>query len=163
MFIAKLMESVPKGGEEAHEAALTLGLLIERETVHRPAGDDGGISEILGDEIASRRLSSSELRTAVDELIAYITETPEPHPTAVWAVTKSYDPRILPHLINLLDRVVTDPLKEHLAYQALVGITFFYNELSTAAIRRAAERGYGLVKETATQYLRLFSNKSTDE
>ncbi|RPJ83106.1 MAG: hypothetical protein EHM18_14870 [Acidobacteria bacterium] len=163
MFVLEMMEAIRRGGEEAHEAALTLGLLIEREKVNRPAGDDGGISVILGDEFAKRRLSETELKTAVDELIKYIQGTNDPIPTAIWALTKSYDPRIVPYLIEFLNKVLSDPAKEQLAYLALLGIintgvSSSYKSDSLAAIRNAAEHGQGIVTETATNYLKLFSN-----
>lgn len=159
MSLMKFIEAIREGGKEAHEAALTLGLLLEREKVRRPVEDDGDIREILGEELANQKFSVTELETIVDELLNYITEVSEPHPSAVWALSKSYNPRILPHLIGLLDRIVTDPEKEHLAYQALVGITCFDNDLSLTAIRKAAKQGYGQVKETAKQYLRLYSKQ----
>ncbi|MBI1926908.1 hypothetical protein HYR99_22020 [Candidatus Poribacteria bacterium] len=169
MFIMKLMEAIRKGGEEAHEAALALGLLMERGKVRRPApGDDGGVRGILGETLANRRLSKTELRIAVNELICYITETLEPHPMAVWALTKSHHPHTLPHLIHLLDRVLTHPEHEHLAYQALIGVinigtTSAHKDLSLTAIQKAAEQGHGQVKETATQYLKMFSKTRTED
>lgn len=159
MLVEKLLQTIRSGGTEAHEAALALGLLIEREKVNRPnSGDDGGIREILGDKLANQRLSQMELNTAVDELIRYIDETTKPHSMAVWALTKSYEPRILPHLIAILDRVVNDTTQENLTYQTLlgiinIGISSSYKDVSLAAIRKAAEHGHGQVMETATQYL----------
>jgi hypothetical protein len=159
MLIEELIQTIRSGGTEAHEAALALGLLIEREKVNRPnPEDDGGIREIIGDELANRRLSQMELNTAVNELIRYIDETIKPHSMAVWALTKSYEPRILPHLLALLDKVVNDTTQENLTYQTLVGIINIgipssYKDLSLAAIRKAAEHGHGEVMETATQYL----------
>jgi hypothetical protein len=159
MDIDRIVQEIREGGEDANEAALTLGLLIEQEKVHRPApGDDGGVREILGDELANYRLTREELEAAIDQLVDYIDETPEPEAMAVWALTKSHDPRTVPHLIALLDRVIDEPEKEHLAYQALIGITSFDDEQAVSAVRRAAERGHGDVKETATQYLRLHAS-----
>jgi HEAT repeat protein len=160
VFVTRYMEAIPRGGVEAHEAALALGLMIERETVCRPSSDDdGGIRAILGDELADRRLSGPEVKEAVEALIKYVGETPEPHPTAVWALTKGYDERALPHFINILDRFSADPEKEKLAYQALVGLSSFRDDPSLSAVRRAADRGQGLVRETATLYLGLFSDE----
>ena len=157
MLVNELIETIERGGDEAHTAALTLGLLIEREKVRRPAGDDGGVRVMLGDELATRRLSDDELQTAVDELIEYLSRTSEPHPTAVWALTKSYDPRIVPPLIELLNKIITDPDKKHLAYQALIGIinTGPNESVVLAAVQRAAREGLGQVKETAQSYLTL--------
>jgi len=163
MLIEKLIQVIRSGGTEAHDAALALGLLIEREKVNRPnPADDGGIREILGDELANRRLSQMELNTAVDELIHYIDETLEPDSMAVWALTKSYEPRILPHLMALLDRVINDTTQENLTYQTLlgiinIGIPSSYKDLSLAEIRKASEHGHGQVRETATRYLENYS------
>lgn len=160
MWIDELIETIQRGDERAHEAALTLGLLIERECVRRPAGDDGGVRMILGEKWAKRRLSEEELNHAVDRLIDYTNQTAEPHPMAVWALTKSHDIRTLDCFIGLLDRILSDPAREHLAYQALIGTTSFYNPGSLAAIRRAAEHGHGLVKETAKRYLQIFGDRN---
>jgi hypothetical protein len=164
----EIMEAIRRGGEEAHEAAMTLGLLIERRTVNRPAGDDGGIRAVLGDQLANLTLSDAELQTAVDELIRYLDETPGPFPGAVWALNKSYDPRAVPHLLRLLDRTLTDPNNEHVAYQALQGIITTgvpsqHKDQSLAAIQRAAAQGHGEVKASAADYLKLFSKGSTPE
>ena len=159
MLIKELIQAIRSGGTQAHDAALALGLLIEREKVNRPnPADDGGIREILGDELANRRLSQIELNTAVDELIRYIDETLEPESMAVWALTKSYESRILPQLIALLDRVVNNTTQENIAYQTLlgiinIGISSSYQDLSLATIRKASEHGHGRVQETATRYL----------
>lgn len=165
MVIDDLIETIRGGGENAQEAALTLGLLIERERVHRPAGDDGGLRTILGEKWAKRRLSEKELKHAVDRLTDYVNQTAVPHPMAVWALTKSHDVETLGCFIGLLDRILSDPSHEHLAYQALIGITSFYNPRSLAAIRRAATEGHGLVKESAARYLQLFAgmNENREE
>lgn len=160
MLVPHLMQSIRNDGKEADEAALTLGLLIERENLYHPStGDDGGIRQILGEEFVNQHLSDEEIRNAVDELINYTHETTVPHARAIWALTKSHDVRILPDLINLLDRFANDPDQENLAYQALIGITTFYSEQSLAAIRRAAEQGQGEVKDTAIKYIKLFGDR----
>ena len=158
MWVMDQIAAIRRGGDEAHEAALALGLLIEREKVHRPTGDDGGISVILDDELAARRLSPSELQTAVDELLAYIHQAEQPHPMAVWALSKSYDERIVPDLINLLKRTMTAPAAEHLSYQALVGMINIgmgspHEAAALETIRQASVQGHGQVQETAAQYL----------
>lgn len=90
MFISQLIDAIRCGGDQAEEAALTLGLLIEREKTNRPMGNDDDIRLILDEEMVKRRLSEVELASAVEELIRYVSETLTPHPTAVWALTKSY-------------------------------------------------------------------------
>jgi hypothetical protein len=161
MLVPKLIEAIRQGGEEGKEAALVLGLLIEREKVYHPIPEDeaslpsdGGIRPILGSEFVDRRLSKIEVKEGVDGLLRYINETVIPPPRAVWALTKSYSPRTLPHLINLLERFVGDADKEDLVYQALVGIMNFpTDDDSLAAIRLADRCGHGRVKEAAVKYL----------
>lgn len=159
MLVPKLIEAIRTGSAEGKEAALVLGLLIEREKVYHPIpGDDGGIGQVLGEQFVNRRLSKIEVQEAVDGLIRYINEAVVPQPKAVWALSKSYDSRTLPDLIDLLERFVGDADKEELVYQALVGIMNLYsagrtNERSLVAIRRAAREGHGRVKEAAIKFL----------
>ena len=157
MFIKKIMASIYRGGMEAEEAAFALGLLIEREK--RRTGNNDGTGIYLGERLANRRLSETELTNAVDALIKYIEETTEPHPRAVWALTRSHEPRTVRPLINLLNRFLTSPGHEDLAYQALVGVIPLQTEKYRAAIRaailRAAEQGHDEVRETAIDHLEL--------
>ena len=161
-----LLAAVPQGGEEAQEAALALGLLIE----DRPPADDAGLAAVVGRDLAARRLSPAERDAAVDGLLAYLRDTAEPHPMAVWALTKSYEPRTVPALIALLERHVDNPRAAPLAYQALVGVvtagvpTPEYRERSLVAVRAAAARGHAEVAETAQRYLQTaMREKGADE
>ncbi|HLP87236.1 MAG TPA: hypothetical protein VK184_01350 [Nostocaceae cyanobacterium] len=164
MLIEELTQALRKTDTEAHEAALTLGLLIERERVNYfPSGTDGGIQKILGDQFANYRLSETYIKNIIDEMLSYINdESLVPHAMVVWALTKSYEERILPHLIRLFDRVIKDPNQENLAYQTLLGIINIglpssYRELSISVIRKAAKQGHERVMETAVRYLEIFN------
>lgn len=155
----ELIGSIRQGGTAAHDAALALGLLIEREKVRQPAGGDESIRAILGDEWVDRKLTDAELQTVVDELMRYIRDVPVPDAMAVWALTKSYESRIVPALIELLERILTDKAQENVAYQALIGIINTglaspYQDLAVTAIQQAARQGQGSVQETASEYLR---------
>jgi hypothetical protein len=153
-LVLELLNALWSGGPEMHEAVLTLGLLIEREKVYRPVpGDDGGIKQILGEEFVNKRLSKRDLETAIHGLIEYIEKASVPYPGAIWALSKCYDPIILSPLIRLLDRYLADAEQEELAAQALTVITNFYGDQVLAVVQRAAEYGYGQVKEAARQYL----------
>lgn len=161
MFISQLMGAIHCGGDQAEKAALTLGLLIERERTNSPAGDDGGIGSILDQKMAKRRLSEVELANAVEELIRYVSETPTPHPTAIWALTKSYDVRMVRPLMELMTRLLPDARQENAAYNALsglmnTGVSSELREESLAMIREAAKQGFGRVKEAAVGYLNTF-------
>lgn len=158
-LLMELIGSIRQGGTAAHNAALALGLLIEREKVRQPAGDDESIRAILGDEWVDRKLTDAELQTVVDELMRYIRDVPVPDAMAVWALTKSYESRIVPALIELLERILTDKALENVAYQALIGIINTglaspYQDLAMTAIQQAARQGQGSVQETASEYLR---------
>jgi hypothetical protein len=47
-------------------------LLLEREKVRRPAGDDGGLNVVLDIEWTERRLEDQELADIVNGLINYV-------------------------------------------------------------------------------------------
>jgi hypothetical protein len=77
---------------------------------------------------------------------------------AVWVLTKSYEPRIVSPLTDLLRRVMVDEDLEDLAYHALIGVI---TESSGSAHERealdviwdVAKHGHGKVGETANEYL----------
>src|SRR5690348_8021157 len=147
--VEELLAAIRRGGETANESALALGLLLE----DRNPEDDTQIAGVIGRELASRRLSHAERRSAVDGLITYLQDTPEPHPSAVWALTKSYEPRIVPALLSVLDATLDNQDAVPLAYQALLGVmnvalsTPKYRAQGHAALQRAATRGHGEVAE----------------
>lgn len=162
MWIMKQIEAI-QNGDDAEEAALALGLLIEREKT-RVIGDDG-IKEILGDELAQRRLTPAEVDSAVEQLLAYVRDIDDPHPTAVWALTKSYDERIVPGLIQLLEHNLANPDRELICYHALHGIinagvtSQQHKARAMAAIELASAHEYGSVAEAATQYLQVMKQR----
>src|SRR5262245_49441458 len=141
MSIDQLLEAIRAGGDEAHEAALTLGLLLEHGG--RREDDDRTIQTLIGEEWVNVRLTGPERRSTVRHRLDDLTKADEPHPMAIWALTKRGSKRILSVLIELLERTLDDPAKEHVAYQALVGITLFFTQQSLAALRQAAQRGHG--------------------
>ena len=152
--IPDLLAEIRAGGPAADEAAVTLGLLIER-AARGPQNDDGDISEALPPALADRLLTPDEHRTAVDGLIAYVDESEQPLPLAVWALAKTDDRRVVPALLGLLARTVDGPEHEHLAYQALTGAIPFDGPEVRRAVRDAAERGHGRVGEGARRYLEI--------
>ena len=163
MLIKDLIKSIKMGNdEEAHEAALSLGLLIEKRVKKLSPQESNGIKEILDDELANQNLSETEIEIAVDELIYYIEDKAlKPHPMAIWALTKSCKERVVPYLTKFLYEIVEDPKQENLAYQALIGIINIgtksvYKNSSMKAIRDASKQGHGQVVETAMSYLSLY-------
>jgi hypothetical protein len=133
-----------------------LGLLLE----DRPRHHDADVSKVVGAELSARRLTRAERDAAVDGLIAYLEETGEPHPMAVWALVQSNETRAVPVLIALLERWLSDPGAVALAYQALIGVLNIgmgdsaYGEQSLIVVQRAATEGHADVAETAQSYLR---------
>jgi hypothetical protein len=153
-MIDDLLAELRTGGDGAKEAARTLGLLIERGS-RGPASDDQDIVEMLPPELADGHLTAAERQAAIDGLIAYVDGEPLPLPLAVWALSKSFDERIAPALIALLERTVDDPEHEHLAYQALTGMIPLGGPEVEKAVRDAAERGHDRVRDGARQYLSI--------
>jgi hypothetical protein len=143
----------------AHEAALTLGLLLERS---RPGTGPAvpGTDELLPAELRGRRLSTSELEQVTTGLIRYVSDAAEPCPMAVWALSKTSDPRVRPVLVELLGRFTGRPDKEHIAYQALVGVIASPGAVPLVVVRDVRERGSGRLRETAEQYLLLHGQRS---
>jgi hypothetical protein len=143
-WVRSLAPVISRGGEEADLAIRALGLLIEREKVSHPGGDDGGVEELLGPELAARKLTPLAIHEAVDLLISHLTAVRIPEPGIVWALTKSFDPRIVPHLAALLERVVDDPAHQVVAAQTVEGLTCFLDP-----------RGQGDARTQAAYWLRL--------
>lgn len=155
--IEELLVAVSQGGAPADEASVVLAMLLEK----RAPEDDMTLAGLAGPGLAGRRLSRAERRSAVDGLIEYIQDTPNPHPPAVWALGKSYAERAVPVLLRLLDATVDDPAAVPLAYQTVLVVevvgtmTRRYRAEAHAALRRAAVRGHGEVAEAAQQYLSI--------
>jgi hypothetical protein len=156
-LVDDLLRALSEPGQAGDQAALALGLLIERERVRRPAGDDDGIRAVLGDRLADRRLMAAEVDRAIAGLARYIDETTRPGSTAVWALGKSYDERFAPTLLRLLDRALDDESMEETAYEALGALINSKADVARDAVVRAAETGHGRVRDLARGYLDLLA------
>jgi hypothetical protein len=152
-MIEALLAEVRRGESEA---ALTLGLLLERGA-RGPQDDDEDIVAMLPPEYADTHLDDAQRDAALSGLIAYVDEEPQPQPMAVWALTKAGDERVVPALLGVLERTVEDPdpAREHLAYQALTGVIPFGGPQVLDAVRHAAEHGHDRVRDGARQYLKV--------
>jgi hypothetical protein len=154
MLVDQLLKSLREGGDEGYEAALALGLLIER--ARRGAGADvADIVAALPATFSDVTLTPDERDAATRGLARHVTDDPSPHAMAAWALSKSADATARRALLDVLKRNVEDPNQEHLAYQALVGVTPFRDAEVLDAVRVAATRGHGRVRETAAQYLAI--------
>jgi hypothetical protein len=158
--VLSLVELLRAGGDDADDAARTIGLLLERDRLHRRAADEGSVDELLDEQWRERRIDAAELQAVVDALIDYIRGTSEPLAGAVWALSKSYQPRIVPPLIDVLRRTMAEPASENVAYLALSGVLNAspgteHRQAALAVVREAAITGGGRVAETARQYLHL--------
>jgi hypothetical protein len=151
--IRELLAEVDAGGEPADEVARTLGLLLEG--ARRPLGPE---AILLPVDWRDRRLTEDEVREAVDGLLDHVRQSPEPSPTAVWALAKRPESRIVAPLVALLRRVMADERQEELAYQALTAIIVAspgsgHEADVLAAVWEAASRGHGRVADIADEYL----------
>lgn len=157
-----LLLRIQKGGAETEEAALILGLLIEREIKNLTnQNPDKEINTILGAVHLPERLTPSDQAKAIDGLSALVSNPYSfPQPIVVWALSKSYQLSIVPTVISLFYRICGDPNREEIAYQCIIALinsgteTRFHEEVIDL-LQEAAENGLGKVKETANQYLSL--------
>lgn len=157
MVIEKLMNSIHKGGDEALEAALALGTLLESYKVYRPVqGDEEKVRGQIKAEYRDIKFTETEFNAAVDQLIDYVKNTPDPLPAGVWALTKSYETRALPILTTLFEKVMQDPAKEQIAIQILNSLPSYNNEAVTVEIfRKAAGIGSREIQEKAKHYMEI--------
>ena len=151
MTVEDLLRAI-RGGDD--EAALTLGLLLERGS-RGPDDDDDDIAQSLPPELAERHLTAAEREAGIDGLIAYVEGEPAPIARAVGPcprATTSAPPR---RYEACSSGTMDAPEHEHLAYQALTGLIPVGGDELQAAVRDAAERGHGEVRDTARRYLRI--------
>lgn len=152
--VRELAAAIPAGADEADRAIRLLGLLIEREKSSHSADHDAALAELLGPE-PMPRMTPLAVHEAVDLLITHLAHARVPVPGVVWALTRSRDPRIAPHLVALLGLVLEDPAHQAVASQVVSGLTSFRDVRTVAALRLAAERGDGDAREQAVSWLRI--------
>lgn len=138
------------------DAIGALGLLLEETRAKRPAGDDGGLRDLLGPELAAYRLSEVERSTIIESLSHRLLKQRNINHTLIWALSKSADECILPVLTTLLNRALQSPRQQDAASEALNGLALFWPD-SKSAVERAAEQGQGDVQEQAKDLLRRHS------
>lgn len=156
-----LIHTLNSKGPNAERAALALGSLIERARTRRPLGDDGGVRQELGDEIADLHLTDNDISHAVDVLMQYTGSGANVTPSAVWALGKSYEARVVPTLVAVLRSSANDVEKRAVALNALHGVITcgVSSELKNDAIdaiRFTATEGIGDVQKEAQDYLKHY-------
>jgi hypothetical protein len=158
MWLSDLLAAVRRGDEAGHNAAITLGLLIEREFVAADARDSRW-DQILDEKWTQYRLSPEQIKTVKDELIKYVREKELPEPASVWTLSKFHQEDALDSLIELLDRTLMDKHSESVAREALTAITRFRGEKALTAIQRALQSVHIEVRASAHSYLETFFPK----
>lgn len=143
-------------GEDVADAALAFGLLISRERVGPYFGPDRDeeiqrmFRVMFGGALAVQRLAPLAVHEALQALLAHIERVDVPIPAVIWALTRGFDPRVVPRLAALLERIVDDPEHAHTAHQIVEGLKCFgFDPRAVAGLELAAARGHADVKGIA--------------
>jgi hypothetical protein len=168
-MIDELLRKIKENSPEIDQACLAVGLLLEHHRVRRPLpGDDGGLTTVLGNEIAAIQLTPEEIRHVVDQLVSCVQATEIPHSSVIWALSKCYEPRIVPVLVPVLRRAAVVPDASAVALSALYAIATSgfqdaYREIALSAIQYVADEGIGEVKNEATSYIEHYRDVTRDD
>jgi hypothetical protein len=104
-----------------------------------------------------RRTESGSLRQwdeAIEAVARFLHEEPD-HPSLVFALGKSHDPRIRPLLEELVARFLGDQTKEELVWQSLVALLNFH-DISCEFLAHVADDGPSdRIRRLARQRLEL--------
>lgn len=138
------------------EAIGALGLLLEEGRAKRPAGDDGGLGNLLGPALAAHRLSEEERLNIIEALSEKLLKQRNIDHRLIWALNKSADESILPVLTILLNRALQSEKQQDAACEAVNGLALFLPE-SKPALEAAAQHGRGYVKQQADVLLERLS------
>jgi hypothetical protein len=152
-FVLELMKAIRGGGARGEEGALVLGLLIEREKVGATAHASyhESLAELLDPTLIARRLSRSEVKMAVDQLIAYVERPATPIAGAVWALSKCHQRRVVPHLARVLEHHAVDV---SVARNALSGLMALGDDpRARSVIARATTSGSPEIRQSAQDFL----------
>jgi len=165
----ELIRSVKRKDPDLDETFIIIGMLIERERTNFISSGDI-VREMIGDKYADLKLSPDDDRLAVDTLLEYVTTADPPQSGAVNALGYCNETRIVPTMIFLLHKYLTDPTCQNVAQNALnsisiTGLHSHLNDDSLRAIQEAATNGMGDVKESAIHSLEHYEvvTKSSDE
>lgn len=149
-IVTQLVRHIRDADALADDSAVALALLIEENPDSAPL-----LAEFVGD-LAPPSSDADRARAAADaarELRRYVTETPTPLSSAVWAVGKTHDTTLADTFASILTRAL-DRGAEPLAYQALVALTALPDDaVPVDTIRLAAAKGHDEVRELANDWL----------
>jgi len=151
-MVTQLVGHIREGDALADDSALALALLIEGGWPNARLS-----SELFGDlaSASSEETCAEPTEEAARELRRYISETPLPLPSAMWALGKTQDPSLADTFASVLVRAL-DRYAEPLAYQALAALTALpADSVPVDAIRLAAAKGDEEVRDLAKDWLKL--------
>lgn len=157
ILLAKLVEDA----SGLSDTCLKLGLLLERHRSIHADTSDGTWSESLGEELFHAPFSDDDYHAVVDALITYVSSSASPNTGALWALEKSRDDRVIPHLLRIVRQVSPDIDREAIAHQALhgvivLGVHSVCRDESLACLREVAANGSPAIKEEAVKYIRHY-------
>lgn len=109
--------------EVRREAALMLGLLLEKTWAKRRPDDDGGLHDIYGPGLERVTLTESEISSVVQRLAERIASTAV-EPMVAWALAKARTPEAISAMWLCLEKhcVSSDPERQAMAINALLGL-----------------------------------------
>lgn len=151
--VTELVGHIRNGDTLADDSAVALALLIEGGPRSARLS-----SQLLGDLAPPRSEAARAEATAeaVRELRRYVSETPAPRPSAVWALGKTQDRSLADTFSSVLIRALEGHAGS-LAHQALAALTALpADAVPVDTIRLAATKGPDDVRELAEDWLRLF-------
>jgi hypothetical protein len=152
--VTELLHHIKNGDAFADDSALALALLIEGGPHNARLSP-----QLIGDlaKPGSRAGRAEAAADAVRELRRYISETPMPLPSAVWALGKAHDRGLADTFSSVLIRAL-DGHAEPLAHQALAALTTLpADAVPVDTIRLAAAKGRDEVRELAEAWLTHFA------
>ncbi len=144
--VANLIARLDQGTSAAEEAALALGLLLERSRGSRRRAEASDLA--LPAELVDVVLSTKDQTDVVRALVDYLESNVHPTSAAVWALARSRHPRAVSALLRLLQKA-SDPSQSQLGYQAVVALDDIPTWETWRAIRNAAVHGVAPAKDAA--------------
>jgi hypothetical protein len=152
-----LLDDVRSGdAERVEDAAVVLGLLLERDVFSRRSGGDlGDVAVVLGDH-ATTVLSDADVTAAVDALCdSARAGGVDVVPAVLWALGKSQAPEAVLAARDVLVAVLDEPGRERTAYQALAVVLDLGDGEDEPLVRRIAGEDRGDLSDLAKSWLRL--------